>query len=103
MAQCFSRGFYNSKTWQKTRNAYYKYRNGLCEECLAKGLYVQGEIVHHKIEIDPVTIHNPEVSLNPENLELLCRDCHAEMHKSYQKGRRFVIGMNGEVLTNGIL
>ena len=67
------------------------------------GIYSAGVIVHH---IEPLTEENymdESISLNPDNLMALCRDCHAEMHKSYQKGRRFVIGMNGEVLTNGIL
>lgn len=103
MAKAFAKKFYSSQAWQDCRNRYAARRGYLCENCLRKGIYRPGEIVHHKIEIDPVTIYNPEVSLNPDNLELLCRDCHAEMHKSYQKGRRFVIGENGEVLTNGIL
>lgn len=103
MAKAFAKKFYSSKAWQDCRNRYAAKRGHLCENCLRKGIYRPGEIVHHKIEIDPVTIYNPEVSLNPDNLELLCRDCHAEMHKSYQKGRRFVIGVNGEVLTDGIL
>ena len=44
------------------------------------GIYKPGVIVHHIIEIDPVTIEKPEVALNPDNLELLCRECHADIH-----------------------
>lgn len=61
-------------------------------------MYNPGEIVHHRIEIDPITINNPEVSLNFDNLELLCRECHAAAHKPYSKDRRYVIGQNGEVI-----
>ena len=44
-------------------------------------------IVHHLIELDPVNINNPEITLNFNNLELLCRDCHAEVHE--QSGGRW--------------
>ena len=96
MAQSFSRGFYNSKTWQKTRNAYYKYRNGLCEECLAKGLYVEGEIVHHNIELTPDNINNPMYSLDWDNLELVCRECHERLHGAHER-RRYKIDAFGNV------
>lgn len=97
MAREFAKAFYSSKAWQDCRNRYAAKQGHLCENCLRKGVYRPGEIVHHKIEIDPVTVNNPEVSLNPDNLELLCRDCHAERHKSYSKGRRFTIAEDGRV------
>lgn len=58
---------------------------GLCERCLKKGLIVPGEIVHHKIHITPDNVNDPAVTLNPDNLELLCRDCHAEEHTDRRK------------------
>lgn len=97
MAREFAKQFYSSKAWQDCRNQYAARRGHLCENCLRKGIYRPGDIVHHKIGIDPVTVNNPEVSLNPDNLELLCRDCHAERHKSYSKGRRFTIAEDGRV------
>lgn len=57
---------------------------GLCERCLKRGLIVPGEIVHHKIYITPANVDNPSITLNPENLELVCRDCHAEEHAGRQ-------------------
>lgn len=103
MAKAFAKKFYSSKAWQDCRNRYAAKCGYLCENCLRKGIYRPGDIVHHKIEISPKTINNPEIAFGFNNLELLCRDCHAEMHKSYQQGRRFVIGPGGEVLTNGII
>ena len=73
MAKPFARQFYSSKAWQDCRNEYAKRRHHLCENCLRRGIYRPGTIVHHKIEIDPVTIERPEISLNFDNLELLCR------------------------------
>ena len=80
MAKPFARQFYSSKAWQDCRNEYAKRRHHLCENCLRRGIYRPGTIVHHKIELDPVNIEKPEVALNFDNLELLCRDCHAEVH-----------------------
>lgn len=80
MSKPFARQFYSSAAWQACRNEYAKRRHYLCENCLRQGIYKPGEIVHHKIELDPVNIENPEITLNPENLELLCRECHAKVH-----------------------
>lgn len=67
--------FYKSRTWQKCRNAYYESKFGLCERCNE-----QGKIVHHKIYIDSKNINNPFITLNHDNLELLCQDCHNKEH-----------------------
>ena len=98
MAKPFARKFYSSKAWQDCRNEYAARVHYLCERCLKRGIYRPGVIVHHKIEIDPVTIEQPEVALNFNNLELLCRDCHAEVHKASSKGRGYFFGNNGEVI-----
>ena len=86
MAQTFARQFYSSKAWQDCRNEYAKRAHHLCENCLRKGIYKPGVIVHHVEELTPANIHRPEVALNPDNLQLLCRDCHAEIH-DVQGGR----------------
>ena len=80
MSKPFARQFYSSAAWHACRNEYAKKRGYLCENCLRQGIYKPGEIVHHKIELDPVNIENPEITLNPDNLMLLCRDCHAKIH-----------------------
>lgn len=80
MAREFARKFYKSKSWKQTRQAYFQVRHGLCERCLANGRYVPGEIVHHKIHLTPTNINNPVISLGFGNLELLCRECHAQEH-----------------------
>jgi len=86
MAKPFARRFYSSKAWQDCRNEYARKQHYLCEDCLRRGIYKPGEIVHHRIEIDPITIEVPEIALNFNNLELLCRDCHARRH-DLQGGR----------------
>ena len=41
---------------------------------------VPGEIVHHKIHLNADNINDDSISLNTDNLELVCRKCHAELH-----------------------
>lgn len=80
MAKEYAQPFYNSTAWKKCREAY-KHKVGyLCENCLRHGDYKAGDIVHHIIEINPININDPNVTLNFDNLELLCRDCHAKVH-----------------------
>ena len=94
MAKDFSRKFYKTKAWRDTREAYFKMSGGLCELCLQKGQIVAGEIVHHKIELTPNNINNPEITLNPDNLMLVCRECHAKLHENR---RRYIVDENGHV------
>lgn len=86
MAREFAKGFYRSKSWKHTREAYFNSVHGLCERCRAQGVISKGEIVHHKEHLTPENINNPEIALGFDNLELLCRPCHAEEHPEiYQK------------------
>ena len=94
----YARGFYNTKVWQQTRNEYVKFRGGLCERCLALGIIQAGEIVHHKVYLTAQNIENPNVALNFDNLELLCRQCHSDEH-GHNERKRYTIGADGSVIT----
>ena len=89
------RRFYSSKAWQDCRNSYARSKGGLCELCLAKGIYRPGEIVHHKTHLTTANLSDPTISLNWDNLQLLCRDCHASQHKPE---RRYKVDELGRVL-----
>lgn len=104
--------FYWTEQWKRTRAAYRKSRGGLCERCLAKGLIVPGDIVHHKKYLTPDNIGDPNYSLSFDNLELLCRDCHAAEHDAdsrykskmfwlmrKRKKARYRIDAEGKVVT----
>ena len=67
--------FYNSPEWKRARKAYKLYRLNICERCGDIGYYV-----HHKIYITPKNVHNSNVTLNFDNLELLCKNCHNKEH-----------------------
>ena len=95
----YAEGFYKSTAWQQCRASYVKKVNGLCENCLSKGLFVPGIIVHHIRHITPENVNDPGITLNHDNLELLCRDCHAERHG--EKRKRYRILPDGRVVIKG--
>lgn len=76
--------FYNSSAWKKTRKAYKLYRMNTCERCNGIGYFV-----HHKIYLNAKNIHNPNITLNFDNLELLCKDCHNKEHFKEDIGYEF--------------
>ena len=88
----FAESFYKSKAWQQCRSSYSKSVGGLCECCLKRGLVKAGEIVHHKVKLSPDNINDPAVALSWDNLELLCRDCHAKAHGSAKRYKVDEIG-----------
>ena len=98
MAKEFTNGLYKSAAWRSCREAYAKSVGYLCEDCMAKGIYTPGEIVHHIIEIDPVNITNPEILLSFDNLRLVCRKCHGARHSKVGRGRRYAIADDGSVI-----
>ena len=95
----FRKTFYASWRWVKCRRAYMASKGGLCERCLAHGLIVPGAEVHHKIRLTAENVNDPEVSLNFDNLELLCEKCHADEHAAAGgKGTRWKVDDTGHVI-----
>ena len=94
MARDFAGNFYKTKAWQKVRTSYMKSVGGLCERCYAKGIIRHGDTVHHKIHLTPDNIHDPEITMGFDNLECLCRDCHAAEHKTE---KRYYVDAEGRV------
>lgn len=91
--------FYKSAAWKNCREYVYRRSRGLCELCLKRGLIIPGEIVHHVVELTPENITNPAIATNPENLVLVCRECHAEQHpKERGKNKRYKLDELGRVI-----
>ena len=91
MAKWFSESFYKSGRWERTRQAYIATVNGLCEVCKDQGVLTPGKILHHVIELSPDNIHDPEITLNWDNLQYVCQDCHNKIHHSGQVTREGLI------------
>lgn len=83
----WAKSFYKSRAWRKCRDAFFIAKHGLCERCSGPG-----KIVHHKIWLTPDNINDPDISLDWNNLELLCQTCHNREHHSVSpvaEGLRF--------------
>lgn len=100
MAREFAKAFYSSRQWKKCRESYIAKRRaidgGMCETCHDK----PGYIVHHKIELQPWNINNPDVALNFNNLKYDCHICHnKENNKDVVEGLvDYDFGPDGEVM-----
>ena len=74
--------FYGSQRWKKCRAKYLKL-HPICERCDKQGIITKADHVHHVVPLEVGTYNDPMVSLNFENLEALCFNCHnAEHHKN---------------------
>ena len=96
MAREFSKKFYKSKAWEQCRHSYIKSVHALCERCGRPG-----RIVHHKIKLTSENINKPHITLNHDNLELVCLECHNKdefgEHKEKSKSR-YEFDKNGNIL-----
>ena len=59
--------FYRSAAWRRLSRAFLLSRNYICERCGQPA-----EIAHHRRYLTPQNVNNPDISLNPDNLEALC-------------------------------
>ncbi|MDR3136763.1 MAG: HNH endonuclease [Coriobacteriales bacterium] len=73
--RAFAARFYNSRAWHRARRSYGISRHHLCEVCGKPA-----DVVHHKLALTPQNIHDPNITLSWDNLQLLCADCHAKAH-----------------------
>lgn len=75
----YAASFYKGYKWRKLSKLYMESKNYVCERCGKPA-----SICHHRIYITPANISNPAITLNPDNLEALCMDCHNKEHGSRQ-------------------
>lgn len=83
--------FYKSKAWKQAKNEVWYKQSLLCNRC-HRPVYVDGissyipkekrlkGIVHHKEYITDENINDENITLNINNLEGLCIDCHNNEH-----------------------
>lgn len=58
--------------------------NSLCERCGQIGIEV-----HHKERLTVENVYDSSISLNQDNLELLCREFHNQEHERFSNKVRF--------------
>lgn len=107
MARDFAVSFYHSRAWRHAQAEYMAATvptdRGpcppyMCERCFARGELVPAEIVHHKTWLTPDNIDDPSVSLSPDNLMRVCRDCHAQIHFGSDFEQRVCFDEDGRVV-----
>ena len=85
MAEPWAAKFYNSKEWKDLRGQLIVAAKYTCQKC-GKNLVLNPSrlVGHHKIKLDPQNILDVNISLNPQNIEIICKECHDEEHKRYR-------------------
>jgi len=76
--------FYKSPAWLAARELKIMSVNGRCERCGQIGIEV-----HHKERLSVDNVNDSSISLNQDNLELLCRECHNHEHNRFSKETKF--------------
>lgn len=91
--------FYHSTAWIKLRANVIAERKGLCEECLKRGIVKEGFHCHHITELTEANVDDASISLNADNIMLLCHECHDNKHARACK-RRFIVNDNGVICSH---
>jgi 5-methylcytosine-specific restriction endonuclease McrA len=88
----WAKGFYKSTAWDETRAAYLSSQHCLCERCGEPA-----KVVHHRTYITKDNINNPYITLNWENLEAVCQDCHNREHHANERRRTYRFDADGNL------
>lgn len=79
--------FYRSDAWEKLVRALRIERavDGVvyCKECGRAILRAYECIAHHIIELNEDNVDDVSISLNPDNIELVCFACHNKLHSRF--------------------
>lgn len=80
--------FYRSKEWASFRQVFLSERLArdgelICEHCGKVILHPYEAILHHKVELDDMNVFDVNVSLNPDNIMLVCPKSHNAIHERW--------------------
>ena len=81
--------FYKSKKWEKLREIIIDDRTNadgfvICAHCGKPIVKRYDCIAHHKIELTDENVNDYNISLNPDNIELIHFKCHNIQHKRFE-------------------
>lgn len=92
--------FYSSEDWKKTRLSYLDTQLHLCERCSTIENPIPAKIVHHKTYLTRSNINDPNISLNHDNLEALCQDCHNKEHHKEESKLKYKFDEDGNIIAH---
>ena len=75
--------FYASERWGKFRLMIISERGAVCQSC---GKVITDPLdceVDHIIELTPENVNDVMISLNPDNVQVLCHKCHDKKHNRF--------------------
>lgn len=89
--QMTQKSFYKSKQWLDFRKVIIEQRTDVdgfvhCADCGKPILKKYDLIIHHKKELSDDNVNDASVSLNPDNVEVVCFRCHNKEHDRWQGG-----------------
>lgn len=87
------RKFYKSDKWKIARAIKIASANGICQECNKN----PGTEVHHIIHLTPDNICDPTITVNQDNLKLLCNECHNKVHGRFQGKAKYYFDEEGNI------
>lgn len=76
--------FYNTRQWYELRERKKAIEHHECERCRKQGRYNPCEAVHHKLYLRD----RPDLALDINNLECLCKECHYKEHHKYKRNKQ---------------
>lgn len=96
--------FYRSKEWRKLLdNIKYERLNEegelICEYCGKPITKAYDAIGHHKIELTEENVNDYDISLNPQNIQLVHHACHNRIHNKLGYSNREVFLVYGAPLS----
>lgn len=94
----FAEKFYKSLAWIECRLSFMVSKFFICNRCGGAAT-----IAHHIIYLTAKNINDPEISLNHDNLEALCHDCHNNEHfrKSDVVAEGLMFDESGQLVKRG--
>ncbi|MHA7612302.1 HNH endonuclease [Weissella viridescens] len=78
--------FYNSRRWRKLRDEVVEREHHECKECKAEGIITTDRQDDVVLEVDHIQsiIDRPDLVLDADNLQVLCRLHHNAKHEKYK-------------------
>ncbi len=80
--------FYRSSEWEKFRQSFLAERMArdgelICEHCGKIIVHPYEAILHHKTELTDSNVFDASISLNPDNIMLVCPQSHNAIHERF--------------------
>ena len=93
-----SKQFYATKAWRKLSYVMRMSSGSVCDMC--NNTFELSQLrAHHKAELNEFNINDVSISLNPDNIQVLCHSCHDRQHNRFGQGKQCVYIVYGSPLS----